>query len=300
MLHEEIISQIKVERELKIPTSVKRGLVLTEDKLRSLAKEEFLNEELYEPATHLLKRPGKLIRPGLIFTTAEVLGEDPEDFIDLAAGIELLHTASLVHDDILDKDSMRRGVEPVHMKFGESSAILAGDALIAKAISLASRYGERIIKRAAEAAMAMCAGEVLDVKLQSAPGPQSDLSLYLKVAELKTASLMAVSSSIVADYVKSRKRDPLYDIGLNIGMSFQIKDDIMNYLGITDKAPKSVKSDANNNRPSVISVFKNNGREDPVRTAAKLNNFYLDRANELLVSLGNADSLLQYLDFLRI
>jgi geranylgeranyl pyrophosphate synthase len=265
-----------------------------------LAESDFLVSDLYKPAMHLLSGPGKLIRPGLVFAAADMLGQELDYFVDLAAGLELLHTASLVHDDILDKDSLRRGKDAVHVKYGIDQAILAGDALIAQAISLTSIYGQKVIKRASEASLAMCAGEMLDVKSQMPDAPPLDLSSYIKIAELKTATLMGISASIVADYIGNDIRDTLYEVGANLGISFQIRDDIMNYLGLSDKAKKTVKSDIWNKRPSIVSVFQRSGKEDPVKTAIKLNNFYLDRSLELLENIEKRNLFSNYIEFLKI
>lgn len=290
---------VSVSIEPQLPDSISESLALTQSRLTALGEREFVNKSLSEPATHLLKHPGKLVRPGILLSTAHILGEEPSKFVDLAAGIELLHTSSLVHDDIIDRDTTRRGSEAVHSKYGINSAILAGDALIAEAIHLASRYGGVVVQRASEAAMSMCAGEILDHEQQTSKAGM-DLETYLKIARLKTASLIATSFSVVADYTGSGARDRLYNIGVNVGMSFQIKDDIMNFLGVKDKAAKSVRTDAKNNRPNIVSVFEFHGKRDPLRTAAKLNNFYLDQAAAELDELENSTLLSSYIEYLRI
>ncbi len=294
-----VIEALLSSREITIPPGIVNSMRLTKRRLQNLGEEEFINDDLHAPAMHLLKSSGKLIRPGLVFSSAYMLSQKPEDFVDLAAGIELLHTASLIHDDIIDKDSVRRGDQAVHRKFGESKAILAGDALIAKAIQLTSPYGSKVVMRASEAAMAMCAGEILDHEQQQSRSVP-DLQTYLNIARLKTAYLIGVSTSIVADYAGHGNRDVLYEIGTNIGYSFQIKDDIMNYVGAEDRAGKDVMNDAKNSRPNIISVFSGHGRDDPLKTAIKLNNFYIDASQALLESMDKSDIISPYLEFLRI
>jgi geranylgeranyl pyrophosphate synthase len=291
--------KVKISTALPVPEQIRIALGLTVRKLSLLDKKDFLIEELTEPATHLLRYPGKLVRSGLLFTSAVALGQRQEDFVDLAAAIELIHTASLIHDDLVDDDSIRRGVEAVHSRFGIEKAVLSGDALIAKGVNLASKYGAAVVSRASEASMAMCAGEILDMKFQKEKTPVS-IDQYLDVARLKTATFMAVSSSIVADCISHSAHDTLYQIGLNIGLSFQIRDDIMNYLGVEEPGRKPVNTDAIGFRPNVISAMLNIRRQDALMDAVALNNKFLDEADALLVHLEHPELFRQYIEFLRI
>lgn len=281
----------KVVTEVEIPSEVRTGLTLVQNKIRRLAATEFITPELHEPVMYILKNQGKMIRPGLVFSVAKVMAQKAEKFVDLATAIELLHISSLVHDDIIDHDAVRRGQEAVHVRYGHDRAILVGDALIAKAIKLASPYGGDVVSRASDAAMSMCAGELLDYNHQTTNVPV-DLHTYLKIAELKTASLIATATSIVADYIGDVSKDALHKVGMNMGMSFQIRDDIMNHIG--------EKSDAKNSRPNIVSVFSGHGKANPLKTAIKLNNFYIDSAALLLDQVKNADVLENYLQFLKI
>ncbi len=282
---------VKLATNIEIPDEVQTGLVLVQSRLRKLVATEFVTTELHESVMYILKSQGKMIRPGLMFSAAKMLGQKPEKFVDLAAAIELLHISSLVHDDILDKDSVRRGQDSVHVKYGQERAILVGDALIAKAIKMASQYGGDVVSRASDAAMSMCAGELLDYNHQITRAA-IDLHTYLKIAELKTASLIATSTSIVADYLGDTSKDVLYKVGMSMGMSFQIRDDIMNHT--------SGNTDAKNSRPNIVSVFGWNGKPNPMKTAIKLNNFYIDSAALLLDQVKNAEVLENYLQFLKI
>ncbi len=294
-----VAESVHVVKEINVPNDIKNGVILTVTRMKKMQKEDFVNEALFRPASHLLSSPGKLIRPGLVFSSAQVLHLDIEHFVDLAVAIEMLHIASLVHDDIVDKDKVRRGRDAVHIKYGTERAILAGDALIAKAIQMASAYGAKVVEKASKAAMDMCAGEMLDFEQQN-EGTSMDLNSYLKVAELKTASLIGTASSVVADYTGSNKRNAMYEIGFNMGMSLQLRDDIMNHLGISDTAKKSVGTDAKNARPNIVSVFAAHGKESPVKNAIKLNNFYIDRSYEILNDIENSKLFESYLEFLKI
>lgn len=291
--------KLDIKTVIPVPEQIKAGLSQTVRKLSLLDNKDFLIPELTDPSTHLLRYPGKLVRSGLLFTCAYSLGKKVEDFVDLAVAIELIHTASLIHDDIVDDDSTRRGVEAVHARFGVESAILSGDALIAKGVNMASKYGPEVVARASEASMAMCAGELLDMKYQNAKTLVS-IEQYLDVARLKTATFMAISSSIAADYIGHNARDALYQVGLNIGLSFQIRDDIMNYLGVEDVKRKPIGNDMANYRPNVVGAMINVRRKDALMDAVLLNNKFLDEADALLQRLEKPELFRQYTDFLRI
>lgn len=294
-----VLGAFRINKAIRAPREIAKPIALAQKRIEAMKKKEFVNEELYFPSMHLLKSPGKMIRPGLVFSAAMALGKDPSEYVDLAVAIELLHTASLIHDDMIDRDSLRRGKESVHTKFGSERALLAGDALIAKAIQLASAYGQKAVLRASEASMDMCAGETLDFMVQSKQMPL-DLNTYLRIAHLKTASLMGVSTSVVADCIESRERQTLYDIGINMGYSFQLRDDIMNHLGVNEKARKNTGNDAERSRPNIVTVFEAHGRGDPLKAAVKLNNFYIGNAGSALLSQGNMKLFERYVDFLKM
>jgi geranylgeranyl pyrophosphate synthase len=291
--------EVKVSETLTVPPQIMEGMDLVKQKLMGMDKKDFMEEELYGPATHLINATGKLVRPGLVFTSSYVLGLDPKRFVNLAASIELLHTASLIHDDIVDRDRLRRGTDTVHAEYGIEKAILAGDALISKAIDLASSYGEIVVKRAAEVSMNMCAGEILDYDTQSKKMPLG-LEAYLKVARLKTASLIAVSTSVVADFLGSSMRDTLYEYGLKLGYAFQIRDDVMNFLGIADRSRKETRTDTVNARPNLVSVLMPRYELGAAMEAIKINNQYLESAKELLAGMPNSAYLVEYADYLKL
>ena len=287
---------------LKPSSLIMANLDKVSSRIKKLNTNDFINKELYLPSTHLFGNPGKLLRSAFIFATAGMLGERQGDFIDLAASIELLHTASLVHDDIIDRDSMRRGVQAVHAKFGVDSAILAGDALIAKAIQLAAPYGEEVINAISRAAMNMCAGEMLDYSYQAAK-EIPNVTTYLRIAKHKSAALIATSMSIIDIYKKGRSNALLYKAGESLGMAFQIRDDIMNFMGIEDLSKKTVNSDAARFRPNIVSTVGKHlslDKASAVKRSININNSLVSECTALLTKVKDSDEIVKYANTIKI
>jgi len=216
---------------MAMPGRISRQIDTVAARLSSFGMEDFISSELALPSNHLLRNPGKLMRPALVFLGADYVGiQDLGKYIELATAIELLHTSSLIHDDIIDKDGMRRGRPSTHSKYGIESAILAGDALISKAIQEANAYGREVVETISKAAMKMSAGEILDYRYQKS-GMVPDMREYLKVVELKSSSLIGVSTSIAALHAEDHRADKLYEFGMLLGTAFQIMDDMSDFGG---------------------------------------------------------------------
>lgn len=260
---------------LKLPKKVSRCLNKAVSRLESFGVKEFVNKELADPTTYLLKRKGKLLRPTLLFLGAEHIGDkNPEKFVELAVAIELLHTSSLLHDDIIDKDTRRREVPAVHVKYGNEKAILGGDALISKAISESCLYGTKVVDAISKAAMKMCAGEVLDYSYQKHK-KTPDINSYLKIATLKSASLIGISTAIAAIYKSDKRANALYKLGENFGIAFQIQDDINDYM-----QSKKGKNPAPILSPNIVKTFfaALHNEKMAIAKAVELNNLYTRKA----------------------
>ncbi len=286
-----------ISNQVEIPEQIRASFLAVGRRLSSFSVEDFRIAELYDPSTHLLNGGGKLIRAAIALSAAVSLKLDPEKFADFAVALEMLHNASLIHDDIIDKDNMRRGVPTVHAKFGEEAAILAGNANITKAIKYANRYGARVVDKASETALDMCAGEILDFKQQKERTIPT-IDEYLKLIGLKTASLMATAACGPAIYIGDETAErALQEIGFNIGLSFQIRDDILESQGLKKR---NSSSETIKYRPNIVTVLEKHGKENPLATAIKLNNFYIDKARECLSQLANSELFESYLKFLEI
>jgi len=171
---------------------------------------------------------GKRLRPLLIVLSAESVGGNRNEIIHLALAFELMHTATLVHDDIIDQDEMRRGRLAVHRKWSVSDAILTGDALIALAVNLASEYGETVLKTMTRSALQLCDGAHKDVTL---PLRKVTEKSYFKKIEEKSASLFKASAfcGALAGGGTPMEIDSLSAFAENLGIAYQLKDDIIDF-----------------------------------------------------------------------
>ena len=281
----------------ELPREVSGGIAKVRKRLHSFGTDVFRGNSLYEPAMHLIRNNGKFMRPTLVLMGAQIMGRNTDDFVDIAAAAELLHVSSLIHDDIVDGDRKRRGVDAVHVKYGSETAILAGDALISKAIGLSARYGGEVMRLISDATMDMCAGEVLDYRYQNEkkiPG----LAEYERIARLKSASLIAACCSIAAVYVRNRTAaKKLYAFGECAGLAFQMRDDI------TDFSASGKKRHADMYRPNIVATLMKNSSLSESEAAAKasgLNNKYIDAAVRSIGSIKGSDSAIKYANRIRV
>jgi len=183
---------------------------------------------------------GKRLRPLLGILSAQSVGGNREDVMSLALAVELLHTATLVHDDILDQDKFRRDVPAVHEKWSINDAILVGDALIALAINLAADYGREILKIASESGLALCDGEYMDVSTTSIEMSEKE---YLEKIRKKSASLFkaATQCGAIAGGGSDLEVKCLADFGEHFGMAYQLSDDLSDITSLTDGIPKDLR-----------------------------------------------------------
>jgi len=204
---------------------------------------------------------GKRIRPVLSLATAEALGREPESVLPLAASIEMIHTYSLIHDDLpaMDDDELRRGQPTCHMAFGEDVAILAGDGLFAEALRLAltEQGGEpanvlAAVREVVDAASVrgMVGGQFLDVS--------GDRAVDLRrLHELKTGALIAASVGAVIslDGLRGPATIPFRRFAAELGVVFQIVDDILDVTGDEAELGKPRGSDERHGKTTYVSVF---------------------------------------------
>jgi heptaprenyl diphosphate synthase len=193
-----------------------------------------------EPSTHLLRAGGKRLRPALVVLTsrAGMPGSLPTDLA--AAAIELVHLATLYHDDVIDGMATRRGVPTTHAKWGTEIAVLAGDYLFARACGLGARAGGDVPAILADAIAEVCEGQI--VETAALGDTRRSVEDYLDTIRLKTAALFKAScelGSSTAD-VDPAARQALRSYGENLGLAFQVVDDLLDILGdqnVTGKVP---------------------------------------------------------------
>ena len=222
-------------------------------------------ERLVEAMRYSLLAPGKRVRPVLALATARALGRDPEWVLPLAAAIEMIHTYSLIHDDLpaMDDDDLRRGRPTCHVAFGEDVAILAGDGLFAEAVAhvVSHQQGpaERVLAAvreliAATGVRGMVGGQFLDV---SAGAHEVDAERLQRIHRLKTGALIAASVGSVLTLAGSDgpATIPYRAFAAELGLLFQIVDDILDVSGNEQELGKRRGSDERLHKVTYVSVF---------------------------------------------
>ena len=205
---------------------------------------------------HLFSSPGKLLRPTLVFLSARFgTRPDREVVLNLAESLELVHTASLVHDDIVDRADMRRNVPTVNAMWSDDAALIVGDYLFAKAYALAAVLPKpEVIAIVAQTVFALCDGELNEVTMERSLPTES---AYLERIELKTASLYAACCQGAALLTDA---DPehvaaLGAFGTNLGLAFQITDDILDVAGDDRDFGKTVGRDLAEGMPTLPMIY---------------------------------------------
>lgn len=192
---------------------------------------------LYAPMAYLLGSPAKRLRPIAMLMCCEAYGKDPASVLDEALGIELFHTFTLMHDDIMDEAPLRRGRPTVHTEWSVNTAILSGDAMLVKAYQLMA-HDPAVLGIFSECALSVCEGQQLDMEL--AEKDDASPEAYLEMIRLKTAVLLACSMRIGAIRGGASVTDAghLERFGEQIGLAFQLRDDLLDAFGDPDKVGK--------------------------------------------------------------
>ena len=230
--------------------------------------------QLYDAASYLIVNGGKRLRPFMVMKSCEILGGELKDAMPAACAVEMIHNFTLVHDDIMDNDEMRHGVPTVHKKFGIPIAILAGDVLFSKAYqilsnsNLPSKATNELVSRLAKACVDVCEGQLLDIKMAESKKIPSQAN-YIKMIEKKTSSLFDVSCSMGAICAKAKQSDitKLSAFGRNLGIAFQITDDLIGVLGDTRMTKKPVGNDLREGKkslPIVLAITKSKGNDKKI------------------------------------
>ena len=221
---------------------IQRGLVQVEDRLKTACEVDF--PHLSQLLDYSLRSGGKRVRPALVLLSAKFYHYDLECLLPMAAAIEVLHTATLVHDDAIDNSLVRRGCPTVNKEWGEDKAILLGDYMLAKAEELvADTQNLRVIKLFARAIMTLCSGELNQAF--NAFNLEQTRQQYLERIAGKTASLLtlATESGAILSQAPEESVGALKEYGYNLGVAFQIVDDILDFIGTEEEMGKPIGSD---------------------------------------------------------
>ena len=270
---------------------------VVDDRLQLLLNSKStLYEDVRDAMRYSVSIGGKRIRPCLLMEFADICGGDREDALNIAAALEMVHTYSLIHDDLpcMDNDDMRRGMPSCHKKFGEDIALLAGDALLTLAFNVISTCKnsnpDNILKCVNilsdfAGVDGMVGGQVID--LQSEEKRVDDKTL-LQMCTLKTARLIqaACLMGCVISNASEEEQKAAFDFGYNLGVAFQIVDDILDVTSTAEELGKPIGSDSQNNKSTFVSTLG-------LETARKLANEYTEKAIESLKPFGETANLLK-------
>ena len=215
-------------------------------------------KKLYDAAGHLIIHGGKRLRPYMVIRSCQILGGKVSNAMLAASAIEMVHNFTLVHDDIMDNDDMRHGVPTVHKKFGMPVAILAGDVLFSKAFQiiteskLSANATTKLVSRLSKACVDVCEGQLLDVKMAEEKKIPTQAE-YITMISKKTAALFDVSCAMGAICATNKSNDilNLSSFGRNLGIAFQITDDLIGVMGDPKVTKKPVGNDLREGKKSL-------------------------------------------------
>ncbi|NNC83425.1 MAG: polyprenyl synthetase family protein [Flavobacteriales bacterium] len=211
---------------------------------------------IYEPVRYILELGGKRLRPALVLAAADSLGADLNRAVPLAAAIEVFHNFTLLHDDIMDEADSRRGRPAVHVRWNRDQAILSGDIMFAMSYDLVLRSDVQRLKEVHQlftaTAKEVCIGQQVDMEFEQRDEVQEEE--YLEMIRLKTSVLIGAAAAIGALSTKadSGQVKAFYDFGQNIGVAFQIQDDILDAFGEQAAVGKRVGGDILQNKKTLL------------------------------------------------
>jgi geranylgeranyl diphosphate synthase type II len=215
-------------------------------------------ETLYGPNRYFLQLGGKRIRPVLCLMGNELFDEINADAWNVASAIELFHNFTLIHDDIMDKAPLRRGLQTVHEKFGESTALLAGDVMLVTAYDylnkISTKYIYSVINLFNKTAKQVCEGQKLDMDFEK--NEKVNFDDYLEMINLKTSVLLAASLKMgaILGGAGERNQNLVYEFGRKLGLAFQVQDDYLDAFGDPEKFGKQIGGDIMANKKTFLLI----------------------------------------------
>ncbi|MES2276632.1 MAG: polyprenyl synthetase family protein [Bacteroidota bacterium] len=214
--------------------------------------------DLYEPISYILSLGGKRLRPALLLMACDVFGGDVNKAIKAALAIEVFHNFTLMHDDIMDKAPLRRGQITVHERWNPNVAILAGDAMMVEANKLMLQVDDNILRKVMDifntTATGVCEGQQFDMSFESRD--KVSAGEYINMIRLKTAILLggALKIGALIGGASEKDADLLYTFGEQLGIAFQLQDDILDVYGDPDKFGKQVGGDIIANKKTFLLI----------------------------------------------
>ncbi len=213
---------------------------------------------LYAPISYGMQAGGKRLRPTLLLMTADAFGGCPEKAIQPAAGIEMFHNFTLLHDDVMDNSDLRRGRPTVHSKWDENTAILSGDTMLTLATKLISDVEDAVLRPVLDTfndqALRVYEGQRLDMDFETKE--EVGIDEYIDMIKAKTGALLGGAAKIGALIGGASEEDAekMYEFGLMLGVAFQIEDDYLDTFGNAETFGKPIGGDINNNKKTFLMV----------------------------------------------
>ncbi|MDL2221535.1 polyprenyl synthetase family protein [Parabacteroides sp. OttesenSCG-928-N08] len=215
-------------------------------------------QSLYDPISYTLSMGGKRIRPALALMACNIYNDNIDESIKPALGLEVFHNFTLLHDDLMDNADVRRNQPTVHKKWNDNTAILSGDAMLIVAYQLIAETDKRYLKEVldlfTQTALEICGGQQYDMEFeQQQRVAEAD---YLEMIRLKTAVLLACSlkTGALIGGASDEEANHLYDFGINIGLAFQLEDDLLDVYGDTRVFGKNIGGDILCNKKTFLLI----------------------------------------------
>lgn len=250
---------------------------IAEARIRSLSLPSGSLDNLYAPVTYGMQAGGKRLRPTLVLMAADAFGGCAEKALDVAAGIEMFHNFTLLHDDVMDNSDLRRGRPTVHAKWDANTAILSGDTMLTLATQLVANVDDNILRPVLDTfnsqALRVYEGQRLDMDFENRE--EVPLGEYLDMIKGKTGALLGGSAKIgaIIGGASAEDADLMYEFGMMLGVAFQIEDDYLDTFGNADTFGKPIGGDINNNKKTFLTVkalSEASAGADALRVAMKM------------------------------
>ena len=211
--------------------------------------------QLYEPIAYHMALGGKRVRPVLTLMACDAMGGDPEVAIDAAVGLEMFHNFTLLHDDVMDNADVRRGKPTVHRRWDANTAILSGDTMLTIATQYAARTANwQVVELFNKTAIEIYEGQQWDMDFED----RNDVTVdeYINMIRLKTSVLLGCAlktGALLAD-ADGEQADLLYEAGVNMGLAFQLRDDVLDVWGDPKTFGKEIGGDIMNNKKTFLLI----------------------------------------------
>jgi octaprenyl-diphosphate synthase len=219
---------------------------------------------------YIIGSGGKRLRPALVLLAARALGDEGTAKHELAAVIEFIHTATLLHDDVVDESSLRRGRETANAQFGNAASVLVGDFLYSRAFQMMVAVGSaRVMAVMADATNVIAEGEVL--QLMNVHDADTDEEQYLRVIRYKTAKLFQAATQVgaILGGADAATEEALADYGMHLGTAFQLIDDVLDYSGDSHETGKNLGDDLAEGKPTLPLIVAMREGSEPERAVIR-------------------------------